>query len=225
MKSLTDVFRSLHTLQSEGVVVNYAVGGTIAALFYAEALHCFELSVCTLGLNQLEGQHLSNWAQKYSFVFRDGLIVVHGVPVRLLEQHDALQREAVGSAELKQYGDVSVRVMRAEHLVTFYLNDHHSRWGYSPSYFAPEMLDRTFLEVVLKSAGLLSKWRFWQEREHDIPSDTDRFRSKQQWNEENARLPVREKVWQLLQLQKHDLPLIAARRPLKWYEKPWDIEP
>lgn len=51
------------------------------------------------------------------------------------------------------------------------------------------------------------------------------FAFKKQWHEEQAHLPIKEKVRVLLELQKQDLPLLARRRPLKWWEKPWDIEP
>ena len=44
-------------------------------------------------------------------------------------------------------------------------------------------------------------------------------------HQENARLPIEEKVRRMIELQKLTLPVIAARRPLKWFEKPWDIEP
>lgn len=54
----------------------------------------------------------------------------------------------------------------------------------------------------------------------------DRIHSKMKARHQDAaKLPVKEKMRILLELQKHDLPLIAARRPLKWWEKPWDIEP
>lgn len=48
---------------------------------------------------------------------------------------------------------------------------------------------------------------------------------KRQWHQAQARLPVREKVRILLQLQRQDLPLIARRRPLKVWERPWDVSP
>lgn len=48
---------------------------------------------------------------------------------------------------------------------------------------------------------------------------------KRQWHQAQARLPVREKVRILLQLQRQDLPLIARRRALKAWERPWDISP
>lgn len=49
--------------------------------------------------------------------------------------------------------------------------------------------------------------------------------SKEKWHEEQAHLPYQEKVRLLLQMQRAVLPIIAARRELKWWEKPWDIEP
>lgn len=51
------------------------------------------------------------------------------------------------------------------------------------------------------------------------------YAKKRQWHRAQAQLPIKEKMRILLELQKQDLPLIASRRPLKWYEKPWDIEP
>lgn len=59
------------------------------------------------------------------------------------------------------------------------------------------------------------------------PAETpgERAVAKKRWHQANARLPLREKVRQLLALQEQDLPLIARHRPLKWYERPWPVEP
>ena len=51
------------------------------------------------------------------------------------------------------------------------------------------------------------------------------YAKKREWHRAQAQLPIKEKMRILLELQKQDLPLIARRRALKWYEKPWDIEP
>ena len=48
---------------------------------------------------------------------------------------------------------------------------------------------------------------------------------KRLWRQEQAHLPYEEKVRQLLRMQRELLPIIAANRELKWWEKPWDIEP
>ncbi len=48
---------------------------------------------------------------------------------------------------------------------------------------------------------------------------------KREWHQEQARLPFEEKILILLEMQRNYLPIIESRRALKWWEKPWDIEP
>jgi hypothetical protein len=49
--------------------------------------------------------------------------------------------------------------------------------------------------------------------------------AKAAWHRAQAQLPLREKVRILLEMQRQDLPLIARRRPLRSWERPWPIEP
>ncbi|HEY0073175.1 MAG TPA: hypothetical protein VGB77_03665 [Abditibacteriaceae bacterium] len=58
-----------------------------------------------------------------------------------------------------------------------------------------------------------------------ITTREEQHRAKRVWHRAQAQLPLEEKVRILLEMQKQDLPIISQRRPLKWYEKPWDIEP
>lgn len=51
------------------------------------------------------------------------------------------------------------------------------------------------------------------------------YDKKRQWHRAQANLPIKEKMRLMLEMQKNTLPLIERHRPLKWYEKPWDIEP
>ena len=51
------------------------------------------------------------------------------------------------------------------------------------------------------------------------------YHAKTAWHQEQRKLPIKEKMRILIELQKHDLPLIARQRPLKSWERPWDIEP
>ena len=51
------------------------------------------------------------------------------------------------------------------------------------------------------------------------------FRAKRDWHLAQSQLPLREKVRILLDLQHQDLPLIARRRSLRSWERPWPIEP
>ena len=49
--------------------------------------------------------------------------------------------------------------------------------------------------------------------------------AKVSWHRAQARLPLREKVRILLELQRQELPLVARHRPLRSWERPWPIEP
>jgi len=49
--------------------------------------------------------------------------------------------------------------------------------------------------------------------------------NKASWHRAQAALPLRRKVEILLALQRQDLPLIARRRPLRSWERPWEIDP
>ena len=51
------------------------------------------------------------------------------------------------------------------------------------------------------------------------------FERKRAWHQTQARLPLREKVRVLLDLQRQELPLLARRRPLQPWERPWEITP
>jgi hypothetical protein len=61
------------------------------------------------------------------------------------------------------------------------------------------------------------------------PTASDNLRSiyaaKEAWHHRQARLPLREKVRILLELQRQDYPLLQRHRPLKSWERPWEIEP
>jgi hypothetical protein len=48
---------------------------------------------------------------------------------------------------------------------------------------------------------------------------------KESWHRAQAALPLRRKVEILLAMQRQDLPLIARRRPLQPWERPWAIDP
>ena len=53
----------------------------------------------------------------------------------------------------------------------------------------------------------------------------DLLERKRAWHRAQAAAPLQEKVRILLELQRQDLPLIARQRPLRPWERPWDVTP
>ena len=61
--------------------------------------------------------------------------------------------------------------------------------------------------------------------EHATSDAAAMFERKREWHQAQANLPLREKVRVLLDLQRQELPLLAKRRPLRPWERPWEITP
>jgi hypothetical protein len=50
-------------------------------------------------------------------------------------------------------------------------------------------------------------------------------KGKEQLRRKRQNLPLPEKIRQVLDLQRLQHPLLAKRRPLRWWEHPWDVDP
>ncbi len=49
-------------------------------------------------------------------------------------------------------------------------------------------------------------------------------RAKMEWRRTMATLPLREKVAIVVEMQRRLVPIIAQRRTLQWWERPWEID-
>jgi hypothetical protein len=61
--------------------------------------------------------------------------------------------------------------------------------------------------------------------ERDASAAAELFKRKADWHRRQAALPLKEKVRQLLDLQRQEPPLLARQRRLKPWERPWTIAP
>jgi hypothetical protein len=129
--SLSDLFRLLEDLKREEVLVEYAVVGAIAALFYAEATPTFDLDVAVI-VPQSQGALLS-LEPLYRALATRGFrpegphVLVEGVPVQFLPGDRGLWREVVERANQLDYDGTPVRVATAEHLVAMAFDAPESR--------------------------------------------------------------------------------------------------
>jgi hypothetical protein len=119
--SLASVFRVLNEMKADAVIEDYAIGGAMAVLFYAEPTRTYDLDVFV----RLPGPEsplvvltpVYRWFEVRGFTAEAEHVMVHGVPVQLIPAYNELVDEAIGSALEHEYDDVSVRVAPPEHLV------------------------------------------------------------------------------------------------------------
>lgn len=121
MATLGAVFAELNALKTLGVVLDYAIGGATAALFYVEPTRTYDLDVFVLlapgdtaSLAPLGG--IYGWARARGFREHAEHILVHGVPVQFLPAHNALAEDAVAQGRMLDYEGVPVKVIGPEHL-------------------------------------------------------------------------------------------------------------
>jgi hypothetical protein len=160
MATLADVFRELNHLKDRGIVLDYALGGATAMLFYAEPSRTYDVDVFVLlppaiGSALVRLTDVYEWAALRGFQTEAEHIFVHGVPVQFLPAHNALAEQAVAEARTFEYQDVPVRVIGPEHLTALAFQAGGARrreraWQLLES----GSVDRTALRNLLEAHGL-----------------------------------------------------------------------
>jgi hypothetical protein len=163
MASLAEVFRILNALKSEGLFHEYAVGGGMAVLFYAEPVRTYDIDVFIFLPAQsgllLDMTPLYQTLRKKGFSSDAEHILIEGVPVQFLPAYNPLVEEAVREALTHDYEQVPVRVIGPEHLIAIALQTGgRQRQLRAAMVLEQGEVDRTRLRAILKMYGLSSDW-------------------------------------------------------------------
>lgn len=111
-------------MKTEGVVTEYAIGGAMAVVFWAEPIPTFDLDVFVLLPTSsllVSMAPIYEWARRNGFQEEAEHILIAGVPVQVIPAHNALAEEAIRTAADLDYEGVPVRVIRPEYLIALYL--------------------------------------------------------------------------------------------------------
>jgi hypothetical protein len=131
MPSLADAFRVLAELRTDGAIEEYAVGGAMAMLFWAEPTLTFDLDVFVLlppaDTALVSLAPLYEWLRTRGHVESAEHVMIHGTPVQFLVSPNALGDEAIAAAAVHELDGVPCRVMRPEHLCALWLQAGGSR--------------------------------------------------------------------------------------------------
>ena len=157
----------LNKLERDGEVERYAIGGAMGATFYAEPLLTFDLDVFVI-LPQDAGNSLSlaplyQALRSRGYVEEGECVLIEGVPVQFLPAYNALLEEALKEARETLYEeDVSLRVVRAEHLIAICLQTGRDKDRERVRILREQAeLDMNYLAGVLQRHGLEGKWKPW----------------------------------------------------------------
>ncbi|MBN1961301.1 MAG: nucleotidyltransferase [Deltaproteobacteria bacterium] len=169
MASLGDVFAVINSAKQANIITDYAIGGAMAVLFYAEPTRTYDLDVFILQSQKTIGQLISitsiyEWAQSNNYAFDAEHIIIHGVPVQFLPAHNLIAEEAIHQARDLDYEGVPVRVIAPEHLIALALDAGGAKRRERIAYLLEaKVVDYEHLNEILLKYNLEAPWRRYLE--------------------------------------------------------------
>ena len=154
----------LNALERDGVAIRYAIGGAMAAMFYAEPVLTFDLDILVL-LPRTTGPLLTRTPlyddlRRRGYAEEGGCVTIEGVPVQFLPTYRALIEEALSQACDTRYEQTPTRVLRAEHLITIAVQTDQEKDRHRVRLLMEHTsLDRTYLAEMLARHALEATWR------------------------------------------------------------------
>lgn len=151
-------------MKEDGVIENYAIGGAIAAMFYIEPFATEDLDVFFVingagsALDFLSP--IYEYLAKHNYHAEGAMINIEGWPVQFLPLYKPLIEEAVVQANETKYGQTSVRVLRAEHLVAIMLDTGRPKdYARITRFLELDLVNMEMLMDILSRHELTQKWR------------------------------------------------------------------
>ena len=124
MENFRAALAAIEEMKRDGVIAEYAIGGAMAMIFWAEPVATFDLDVFAVLPSRgllVSLEPIYRWAKEHGYGERAEHIDMGGVPVQVIPAHTALTEEAITTAAVRDYEGVSVRVIRPEYLAAMAL--------------------------------------------------------------------------------------------------------
>ena len=157
----------LNELETGGFLERYAIGGAVAAIFYAEAIATYDLDVFVILPES--GGLLVSLAPLYDELKRRGYteeaecVVIEGVPVQFLPAFNPLVGEALAGARQTLYEDIPTRVLAPEYLLAIMLQTGRSKDRQRFAAFLEQavVFDPDLLREIAERHSLEAKLEAW----------------------------------------------------------------
>lgn len=153
----------LNSLETNGVLGRYAIGGAMGATFYVEPFLTFDLDVFVISPQQgplLTLTKLYEALREKGYCEKGGHVNIEGVPVQFLPAYNLLLEEALTEARTTTYETTSTRVLRAEHLIAICLQTGRDKDIDRIRLFTKEAsFDMEYLMGILRRHELEDAWQ------------------------------------------------------------------
>lgn len=159
----------LNRMEAEGAVGRYAIGGAVAATFYAEPVSTFDLDIF-FTVEAAAGEFVSltpldDFPSALGYVPAGEAVEIEGWPVQFIPAFNPLLEEALAQAREIRFKGTPTRVMRAEHLVAVMLQAGRAKdYARIIQFLEEEAVELPVLAEALARHGLTERWDEFRRR-------------------------------------------------------------
>ena len=156
----------VNSLERDGIIGRYALGGAMAAVFYAEPVSTFDVDIFIAFSASPSG--LISLAPIYEALARKGFVEsgdyveIGGVPVQFLATYNTLVEESLEKAVDILYDGVITRVFGLEYLIAIAMQTGRPKdRGRVEMLLSQAKPDMALLEEIVQRYGLKGIWKKW----------------------------------------------------------------
>ena len=148
-------------LKNKKVILDYAIGGGIAVLYYVEPLLTYDLDIFFIpteeGLDVLAPVY--RYLKEKCYRTRREHIIIEGVPTQFIPVYNELVREAVQNSIEVKYGRMKTKVLGLEYLIAVMLQTYRAKDRERlTKIFEVTKVDMQLLRKLLKKYELYGKY-------------------------------------------------------------------
>lgn len=160
---LAQVLKVMNQLQAEGLIKDYAIGGSMAIVFYSEPFMTRDVDFfCSLNQDTLlyDWEPIFNRLTELGYPTEGLYKVIEGVPVQFLAPDGPLLAEAMETAISTEIDGVPARVLDLEYALAIKVDANRTKdWMHINLALESAQPDMQKLMALLNRFGLEGKWR------------------------------------------------------------------
>lgn len=159
---MKEAIKVINELREKGLILDYAIGGGIATLFYIEPFLTYDLDVFIIvkptGKNKIiDLTQLYHYLESRGYKWKGEHILIEGIPVQFIVA-DELEEEAIKNAKDIKYEDIWTKVFTPEYLIAILLRAGRRKdLEKVERLLEQSVVDKGKLDKILKKFKI--KWR------------------------------------------------------------------
>jgi len=156
-----NTLKVIKVLKNKKVILDYAIGGGIAVLYYIEPLLTYDLDIFFVPIEESIDvlAPINKYLKEKGYKTQREHIIIEGVPTQFIPVYNELVREAVQNSTEVKYGKMRTKVLGLEYLIAVMLQTYRAKDRERIiKIFEEVRIDQKFLKKLLKKYNLYGKY-------------------------------------------------------------------